>query len=803
MKNLYQGLKLMAIAVFTLLSGPRNGVAQTTKGCADLANFTYKVECRTLIASGISPSTRTCPTYKWSLGNGAYATGQQITYKYASIGTYKVCLRVVDSCRGCDTTICKTITVSGCAADSACTLKPDFAFKVDCRNVVFEASSNQTGTTYSWNFGDGSSSTDKAVKKSYLKDGTYLVCVTATWKNPVTNVVCKETVCKKVTIQCGRKDPCTISGNFTFKSNPNGIVGFNATSTGGVSYVWDFGDGTKGQGQNTTKQYTKPGIYNVCVTIYAKDPRCFVKICRQIKVEMPCNIWGNFTFQNIAGTTGFKFNATSSEKGATYSWSFGDGTGASTKDPAKYFSKPGVYEVCLTIKHPNGRCTTRICKKIIVPAPKGCNIPMSFGWGIDKTNCLKYNFEAPIGNCVKYKWAIGGQLIYNRLTSYTFAKPGTYQICLYLMDTCNKCDTVICKSVVVSGCDSSAKNCTMGIAVSWPNAVKECASSTFQVRYTDQPAIGCRKVIWSWNDGTAATRDMTASHKFKQGTYNVCVRVIDSCKGCDTTICKSITVAPCCGLQAPDFSYTINCDKISFEGKAQNCGMYYWTLGNGTSASGRLVTGTYVTGKSYTICMKVADSCNACDTLICKTITVPLCNPCKIESYFTVDSIVKGKVFLTNRSSSNAVYYKWDFGDATYAYIAKPGSKSYSAVGTYKICLTVWDQNKACSATFCKTITISSLRSNNLTGAAPNLAENNVVVYPNPASDKVFVAWNSDSGVKVVEVLDLNGRLLQTVEFSETAQTGTIDLSAYAEGMYLLRVNQNGATSLHRISHTR
>jgi PKD repeat protein len=803
MKILYKEARILLLALVSAFILPENAAAQIPKGCADMANFTFKVECRTLIASGISPSTRTCPSYKWSLGNGTYATGQQISYKYPSTGTYTVCLKVVDSCRNCDTIICKTVTISGCAADSTCLLKPDFAFKVDCRNVVFEASSNQIGATYSWSFGDGSSSTDKAVKKSYLKDGTYQVCVTATWKNPITNVVCKETVCKKVTIQCGRKDPCTVSGNFTFKVSPNGMVGFNASSTGGFSYVWDFGDGTKGQGQNPTKQYSKPGAYTVCVTIYGKDPRCFVKICKKVVVEERCNIWGNFSFQSIPGTTGFKFLGTASEKGATFSWSFGDGTGASTKDPQKYFSKPGVYEVCLTIKHPNGRCSVRICKKIIVGAVKTCNNPVSFGWGVDKTNCLKYNFEAPVGNCVKYKWAIGGQLIYSRFTSYTFAKAGTYQVCLYLMDTCNKCDTVICKSVVVTGCDSSAKKCNMGISVVWPSGVKECAASTFQVKYTDNPALGCRKATWTWSDGTAATRDMTASHKFKRGTYNVCVRIIDSCKGCDTTICKSITVTSCCGLKAPDFTYTINCDKISFEGNLQNCGKYVWSLGNGTYANGRLVTGTYVTGKSYTVCLKVADTCNACDTLICKTISVPLCNPCKIESSFVVDSIVKGKVFLTNKSSSNAVYFSWDFGDGTKSTSSKPGSKTYTATGTYKICLTVWDQTKACSATFCKTITISSLRSNASLVLPAEDASQAVKVYPNPAFDKVQVEWGTQAGIKTVEVLDLNGRLLQTVTFNESVNAGTVDLSSCTEGLYLIRVHQNGSSSVHRINHVR
>jgi PKD repeat protein len=273
-----------------------------------MANFTFKVECKTLIASGFSSSTRSCPQYKWSLGNGTYATGQQISYVYPSTGTYTVCLKVTDSCRACDTIICKTVEVKGCAQDSLCALRPDFAFKLDCRNITLEAKSAQTGASYTWNFGNGSSATGKAVKHAFLKDGTYQICVTATWKNPLTNVVCTETVCKKVTIQCGRKEPCNISGNFNFKVNPNGIVGFSANSTNGVSYVWDFGDGTKGQGQNPNKQYNKPGVYNVCVTIYGKDPRCFVKICKKVVVEQRCNIWGNFVFQGIPGTNGFKFN---------------------------------------------------------------------------------------------------------------------------------------------------------------------------------------------------------------------------------------------------------------------------------------------------------------------------------------------------------------------------------------------------------------------------------------------------------------------------------------------------------------
>jgi hypothetical protein len=78
-----------------------------------------------------------------------------------------------------------------------------------------------------------------------------------------------------------------------------------------------------------------------------------------------------------------------------------------------------------------------------------------------------------------------------------------------------------------------------------------------------------------------------------------------------------------------------------------------------------------------------------------------------------------------------------------------------------------------------------------------------VKVFPNPAFDLLQIEWSSGSGQKMVEVMDVNGRVLQTLTFMESSVTSTVDLSTCAEGIYLVRVHQNGNSSTHRINHLR
>jgi hypothetical protein len=82
-----------------------------------------------------------------------------------------------------------------------------------------------------------------------------------------------------------------------------------------------------------------------------------------------------------------------------------------------------------------------------------------------------------------------------------------------------------------------------------------------------------------------------------------------------------------------------------------------------------------------------------------------------------------------------------------------------------------------------------------------NRSENSFVVYPNPASDRLFIKWNTPEVVYVAEITDVLGRtLINTLTDDETG----INISRLNAGVYNIRLsdrkgNPLGARSFIRI----
>ncbi len=74
-----------------------------------------------------------------------------------------------------------------------------------------------------------------------------------------------------------------------------------------------------------------------------------------------------------------------------------------------------------------------------------------------------------------------------------------------------------------------------------------------------------------------------------------------------------------------------------------------------------------------------------------------------------------------------------------------------------------------------------------------NVAENKLVVYPNPASNKVYVRFdNKNEVVKSVAVFDLSGHQLILKREINTTKAGLLDVSALPGGTYLIKVMSSG-----------
>jgi PKD repeat protein len=128
-------------------------------------------------------------------------------------------------------------------------------------SILFTNSSTDA-TSYSWNFGDGNSSTEASPTHEYLAGGTYTVVLTATSAHGTS------TKTEQVLIQSNTQQQLP-TASFTIGNNgctASCNVQFTNTSTDASSYSWNFGDGGSSSGTNVSHTYSQGGSYTVTLT---------------------------------------------------------------------------------------------------------------------------------------------------------------------------------------------------------------------------------------------------------------------------------------------------------------------------------------------------------------------------------------------------------------------------------------------------------------------------------------------------------------------------------------------------------
>jgi len=137
-----------------------------------------------------------------------------------------------------------------------------------------------------------------------------------------------------------------------------------------VSYVWDFGDGTSGNGQTTTHSYSSDGIYIVILTVtdsggLTDTDTIQVTIgggsCPPPPVQQPpvANA-GPDQNVNINDIVVFDGSASYDSDGTivSYVWDFGDGNSAAGVTVIHTYITPGTYTATLTVTDNDGLTAT-------------------------------------------------------------------------------------------------------------------------------------------------------------------------------------------------------------------------------------------------------------------------------------------------------------------------------------------------------------------------------------------------------------------------------------------------------------
>ncbi len=380
--------------------------------------------------------------YFWDFGNGQTTSGSSIaTGVYNAPGTYMVCLTVTGG--GVVDTCCISITVGG---SSSCnfTFGPD---SINTSTFYFYGNPSSAGTQLIWNFGDSTTTSfGPFVAHTFSGPGTYYVCMTEV--DSTGNTVCQ--YCQNVTVASSGN--C----NFAIISNPGNpfVVNFVAGSLIGTSFMWDFGDGTTGNGQSTSHTYTTPGTYTVCLSIGVGG----AVVCTGCQtIVIAANSWCQAAFTSVSlglnayfvnQSTIIPINVPPVPPAVNYFWDFGDGSTSTLQFPNHQYSAPGSYMVCLTGSTVG--CTSTYCDTIVIDTnitnPTTCNAYFVFTQS-SPYNVVGVNLSSGIN--LSFAWNFGDGGTSNvPYPIHQYNSTGSYMVCLTVSDA-NGCSSTYCDTLTV------------------------------------------------------------------------------------------------------------------------------------------------------------------------------------------------------------------------------------------------------------------------------------------------------------------------------------------------------------------
>lgn len=363
-------------------------------------------------------------TFLWSFGNGKTNNKEQPDLlKYASPGLYNISL-MVSSENGCKSLFSKQIKIN---AEPVA----DFNNLSNAPNepVTFDNLSVYTGSSsisYNWNFGDGSRDTTGGDALHLFENpGFYNVSLQARAAN-----TCQSTIQKIVTITDAPEASFAVEGNQCFGNSIRFINTSKVSSFETASYYWDFGDGSTSITENPEKNYALTGSYTVKLKVSYLSGK-------SSQYSKTVNVYSypiaNFNQLTACANTAILFTDVSTGFiNASFSWSFGDGSTASIRNPSKTYTSPGVYDVNMIITTEYG-CADTITQQISVHALPNLDL------GDSIVTCgLSYLLDPGI-SASTYQWMPG-----NITTSTLNATMnGTYKLSLTDLNQCTAVDSVV------------------------------------------------------------------------------------------------------------------------------------------------------------------------------------------------------------------------------------------------------------------------------------------------------------------------------------------------------------------------
>jgi gliding motility-associated-like protein len=664
------------------------------QGQPPVANFTASSTsgCSPLAVIFTDQSTGNPFSWNWDFGNGQLASGKNASVTYSQPGVYTVRL-VVKNASGVDDEV-KTnyITVYPSPTASFTANLTTACAPATIQFIDHSTAPPGAGSIvgWSWDFGDGSNSTQQNPSHTYTNTGFYTVSLLIT-----SSTGCKSSasIGRYIRIVNG------ISADFSFSQpgtcQPPFIINFQDQSSGPgtLSYLWNFGNGGPNSTlQNPGSSYSAAGTYSVQLNVQS-NLGCSGSITKNIIVTGKTTDF-NFPSTICIGQT-VSFQNNSSPAPISSSWSFGDGTNSSQINPSKTFLSGGIFQVKLINNY--GNCSDSITKNVTVITQPPVDFSANDSTACNPPFAVKFTDKSPAAST--WLWSFGdGSTSNQQNPTHTYTSSGFFDVSLTITLP-GGCSNTITKTQYIK-----IKSTTVNI-LNAPTG--GCIPFTFSPVPVVQSVDSIVSYSWDLGEAGAIYNTKFPTHVYNSvGNYNIKLTITTQ-TGCVETI--TIPNGVMTGTKpTANFSFTPNntcaITPIQFTDLSTTTpgAIVQWDWDFGDSIISTAQNPVHIYKDTGSLIVQFIISNNGCRDTASQLIKVlpPVAN-----FGYSVNCNNRSDVTFIDSSLTNPVYgaisYQWDFGDGTTSTLQAP-THSYASLGTYNATLNV--TNGPCSYQITKPI---------------------------------------------------------------------------------------------------
>ncbi|MEQ8686401.1 MAG: PKD domain-containing protein [Imperialibacter sp.] len=566
-----------------------------------LPNVAFSVQevCEGLASQFVNTSTvssGTVASQVWDFGDASSSVSTSPKHTYDSYGTYPVKL-IVTSKAGCVDSLSLAAVVNAV---------PEVKFTQDdvCFGAPMDFSNLSTLALGSideiaWNFGDGATSSVQDPSYTFEEPGAFQASLTITSDKNCEASFSKQVVVFPQPVASFEVGNVCFGETATFKNN-------SSVSSGTLTYVWDFGDGTQSTSINPSHKYEKPGHYAISLTATTSFD-CVSEFLVEIDVyEQPV---ASFSVEDICLDATAVFTNTSTGSDVSYRWEFGDGIVSEEVNPTHKYVSAGIYTVTLSVAAESG-CSDQFSSKITVsPLPL-----ISFVMEdvcIDKAVAFS-NLSSIISGEVVYTWSFGDGKTSNEVSPvHSYEEAGVYTVRLEGASDIG-CTTVLEKTVEV-------------FPLPKPDFVAEPVCDGSPTAFDNKTTLASGAIasyLWNFGDQTNSIVVSPSKQYLNPGSYQASL-LAESEAGCKAIVVKEVVVHD---FPVANFTVANVCDGFMIEPAnlseiASGDLTYEWDFGDGQTSASANPTHLYEEAKAYTITL-AANSGNNCKDIFQRQVTI-------------------------------------------------------------------------------------------------------------------------------------------------------------------------------------